>query len=156
MLPSKQNSCKIQARKGARCAHEREEGMNQAWLHPFWRVSLYSKKCPEAPSSSRCTHLPAWRLTLDAHHRLKVQSWNCFQTSARLFSKVRKSPSRSLSLLLASAFVVLVLLLARNDLSKHHYTIPVHESYTREALAILERVAHERLLRLEGCLRHFI
>jgi len=43
MLPSKQISCKIQARKGARCAHEREEGMNQAWLHPFWRVSLYSK-----------------------------------------------------------------------------------------------------------------
>merc|ERR1711972_588103 len=61
----------------------------------------------------------------------------------------------AISLLLASTSGFL-LTLARNDLAQHHYTVPVHECHTRQALAILEGVAHQWLLRCEAALGHFV
>merc|ERR1712046_239607 len=60
------------------------------------------------------------------------------------------------SLLLATSGGGLLLPLARHHLSKHHHAVAVHERHAREALAVLEGVAHKRLLRLEGALRHFV
>merc|ERR1719171_2251032 len=65
------------------------------------------------------------------------------------------SAAKSRSLLL-SAGCSLFLPLARHYLTKHNDTVAIHESNTREALAVLERVADERLLRLEGALRHLV
>merc|ERR1719204_2799654 len=58
--------------------------------------------------------------------------------------------------LLLAARSALLLALARDHLPKHHDAIAVHEGDTRQALAILECVAHERLLRLEAALRHLV
>merc|ERR1719263_1905014 len=60
------------------------------------------------------------------------------------------------SLLLAAASSGLGLLDTRDDLAEHDHAVPVHEGHTREALAVLERVAHERLLRLEAALSHLV
>merc|ERR1719498_1209139 len=60
------------------------------------------------------------------------------------------------SLLLASRLVALRLGDARDDFAKHDTAVAVHECNTREALAVLEGVAHERLLRLEGALCHLV
>merc|ERR1719171_2553898 len=65
------------------------------------------------------------------------------------------SAAKSRSLLL-SAGCSLFLPLARHYLTKHNDTVAIHESNTREALAVLERVADERLLRLEGALGHLV
>merc|ERR1719171_2641970 len=65
------------------------------------------------------------------------------------------SAAKSRSLLL-SAGCSLFLPLARHYLTKHNDTVAIHESNTREALAVLERVADKRLLRLEGALRHLV
>merc|ERR1739836_359887 len=59
------------------------------------------------------------------------------------------------SLLLASSSTLL-LALARDDLAQHHNTIAVHESDTGQALAILERVTHQWLLRCEAALGHLV
>merc|ERR1712178_630651 len=72
----------------------------------------------------------------------------------RLNSRSLKLDNRSL--LLTTTFVRLVLLFARDDLSQHDHTITVHECNTRQALAILERIAHERLLRLEVAFSHLV
>merc|ERR1712203_897741 len=58
--------------------------------------------------------------------------------------------------LLLAACRALLLALARNDLAQHHHTVAVHESDTGQALAILESVANQRLLRLETALRHLV
>ena len=42
------------------------------------------------------------------------------------------------------------------DLAQHYHTVAVHEGHPREALAILEGVAHKGLLRLEAALSHLI
>merc|ERR1719352_810857 len=60
-----------------------------------------------------------------------------------------KGPSR---LLLADGH----LLLRRDDLAKHHDAVAVEERNARQALAVLERVHDERLLRLEHALRHLV
>merc|ERR1711972_432140 len=61
------------------------------------------------------------------------------------------------SLLLATGSARrIVLALARDDLTKHHHAIAVHECNTGEALAILEGVAHKGLLWLEAALRHLV
>merc|ERR1711998_185325 len=48
------------------------------------------------------------------------------------------------------------LLLRRHDLAKHHHAVTVEERDARQALAVLERVHHERLLRHEVALRHLV
>merc|ERR1711933_603986 len=50
----------------------------------------------------------------------------------------------------------LLLTLASDDLAQHRHAIAVHERNAREALAVLECVANERLLWLEAALRHFV
>merc|ERR1711963_548808 len=63
--------------------------------------------------------------------------------------------SEAPSLLLAASRALL-LALARDHLPKHDNAVAIHEGHTGEALAILEGVAHKRLLRLEAALRHLI
>merc|ERR1712154_408764 len=60
-----------------------------------------------------------------------------------------------LSLLLATG-TSLLLALTRDDLSKHYHTVAIHEGHSRQTLAILEGVAHQRLLRLEAALSHLV
>merc|ERR1719238_705714 len=60
-----------------------------------------------------------------------------------------------LSLLLA-ACASFLFPFARNDLAQHDHTVAIHEGDTRQAFAILEGVAHEGLLRLEGALGHLV
>merc|ERR1712125_214696 len=71
-----------------------------------------------------------------AHRRLKV-ALNCL-------------------LLLATRTAGILLPLARNDLAQHNAAVAIHEGNTRETLAILEAVAHERLLWLEAALSHLV
>merc|ERR1712028_134959 len=60
------------------------------------------------------------------------------------------------SLLLGTSLIAFLLALAGHNLSKHHHTIAIHESNAREALAILEGVGNEWLLRLERALGHLV
>merc|ERR1719352_702972 len=62
---------------------------------------------------------------------------------------------RGISLLLAAGTSI-GLLLDRGDLAKHNDTVAVHERHARKTLAVLEAVAHERLLRLEAALSHIV
>merc|ERR1719408_742307 len=58
-----------------------------------------------------------------------------------------------------SSHLLLALLnleLRRHDLAEHHHAVAVQERDARQALAVLERVHHERLLRREGQLRHLV
>merc|ERR1739847_135671 len=59
-------------------------------------------------------------------------------------------------LLLATSLVTVALLDASDNLAKHDAAVAIHEGNTRETLAILEGVAHERLLRLEAHLGHLV
>merc|ERR1712107_794929 len=59
------------------------------------------------------------------------------------------------SLLLATRSTLL-LALARDDLAQHDDTVAIHEGDARQALAIFESIAHERLLWLETALRHLV
>merc|ERR1711918_326085 len=59
-------------------------------------------------------------------------------------------------LLLLAASADFLLPFARNDLAQHDHAITIHEGDTRQAFAILEGVAHEGLLRLEGALGHLV
>merc|ERR1712178_161658 len=63
--------------------------------------------------------------------------------------------SVGLSLLLA-ALVIALLALAAHHLAKHHHAVAVHESNAGKALAVLEGVADQRLLRLEAALSHLV
>merc|ERR1719352_488631 len=60
------------------------------------------------------------------------------------------------SLLLATGTATLFLALARDDFAKHHHAVAVHEGDAGEALAILEGVADQGLLRLEAALCHLV
>merc|ERR1719236_116050 len=60
------------------------------------------------------------------------------------------------SLLLASSGAGIFLPLAGDDLPQHDATVAIHEGDTGETLAILEAVAHERLLWLEAALSHLV
>merc|ERR1712129_108532 len=60
-----------------------------------------------------------------------------------------------LSLLLASGGGLL-LALARDDLAQHDDAVAVHEGDPRQALTILEGVAHQGLLWLEAALSHLV
>merc|ERR1712070_454273 len=60
------------------------------------------------------------------------------------------------SLLLATLDGCISLLLARNDLAQHDHTVAIHECDTGKAFAILEAVAHKRLLRHEAALGHLV
>merc|ERR1719322_585778 len=59
------------------------------------------------------------------------------------------------SLFLATSCGIL-LPFARNHLAKHHHAVAIHEGDAGEALAVLEGVAHQRLLGLEAALGHFV
>merc|ERR1711920_637743 len=61
-----------------------------------------------------------------------------------------------ISLLLAATARSVFLALARNDLAEHHHAVAIHESDAGEALAILEGVANQGLLRLEAALSHLV
>ena len=61
-----------------------------------------------------------------------------------------------IGLLLLATTGGLLLALARDDLAQHDNAIAVHEGNAREALAIFERVANQRLLRLKAALRHLV
>merc|ERR1711977_567589 len=70
-------------------------------------------------------------------------------------SHLRKTPqSPASSSLLALGGLDLVGLL--HDLAKHDNTVAVQERDAAQALAVLERVDNERLLRREGQLRHLV
>merc|ERR1712226_589473 len=71
-------------------------------------------------------------------------------------NRTRMSMLQTSSLLLAASGLLVVLPLARDDLAKHHHAVAIHESDARKALAILERVADQRLLRCEAALRHLV
>merc|ERR1712070_1292543 len=60
------------------------------------------------------------------------------------------------SLLLATLVGCISLLLARDDLAQHDHTVAIHECDTGQALAILEAVAHKRLLGHEAALGHLV
>merc|ERR1712139_384193 len=60
------------------------------------------------------------------------------------------------SLLLAASLFTFLLCLARDHLSKHHDAIAIHECDAGEALAVLEGVAHEWLLRCKGAFGYFV
>merc|ERR1712014_554790 len=84
-------------------------------------------------------------------------------TPKSLFRCRSHSPDKRMSIelhkqysLLLAASSSLGLLLAARHFAQHHDTVTVHESDTRKALAILEAVAHQRLLRLEAALRHLV
>merc|ERR1712205_277893 len=70
----------------------------------------------------------------------------CFMTSRSL---------RGISLLLATRTSI-GLLLDGGNLAQHDDTVAVHERDARKTLAILEAVAHKRLLRLEAALSHLV
>mmetsp|Transcript_83900 Transcript_83900/g.224920 ORF Transcript_83900/g.224920 Transcript_83900/m.224920 type:complete len:200 (+) Transcript_83900:110-709(+) len=74
----------------------------------------------------------------------------CGQTRSRQLRDI--SPG----LLLLAAGAALLLALAGDDLPKHHNTVSVHERHAGQTLAVLERVTHQRLLRLEAALRHLV
>merc|ERR1712187_73947 len=57
---------------------------------------------------------------------------------------------------LLAARATLLLALTAHDFAQHHDTIAVNESNARETLAVLESVAHQWLLRLEGAFRHLV
>merc|ERR1711939_766984 len=59
-------------------------------------------------------------------------------------------------LLLASSTAGILLPLAGDDLPQHNAAVAIHEGNTGETLAILEAVAHERLLWLEAALGHLV
>merc|ERR1712060_962224 len=59
------------------------------------------------------------------------------------------------SLLLTTCRALLLAFAAR-DLAQHHDTVAVHECDTRQALAILECIANQWLLWLEGALGHLV
>merc|ERR1712224_46996 len=59
-------------------------------------------------------------------------------------------------LLLASGTTGILLPLAGDDLSQHDASVAIHEGNTGETLAILEAVAHKRLLWLEAALGHLV
>merc|ERR1719188_2331685 len=58
--------------------------------------------------------------------------------------------------LLFAARGALLLALARDHLAQHDHAVAVHESDARQTLAILEGVAHQGLLGLEGALGHLV
>merc|ERR1712187_11483 len=72
-----------------------------------------------------------------------------------VFSQNLNFFARMPSLLLAAAGGLL-LPLTRDDLAQHHDAIPVHEGDARQALAILEGVTHQWLLRLKLALGHLV
>merc|ERR1712190_402075 len=66
-------------------------------------------------------------------------------------------PIRTLdSFLFPAALVGLILLFTRDHFSEHNPTVALHKCHARQTLAVLEGVAHQWLLRLEGALCHFI
>merc|ERR1712014_152226 len=84
-------------------------------------------------------------------------------TPKSLFRCRSHSPDKRMSIelhkqysLLLAASSSLGLLLAARHFAQHHDTVTIHESDTRKALAILEAVAHQWLLRLEAALRHLV
>merc|ERR1719410_1428949 len=58
--------------------------------------------------------------------------------------------------LLLAARGALLLALARDHLAQHDHAVAIHEGDTRQALAVLESVAHQGLLGLEGALGHLV
>merc|ERR1711935_996329 len=58
--------------------------------------------------------------------------------------------------LLATGLVTFLATLASHDLAKHDAAVAVHEGNAGKTFAILEGVAHERLLRLERHLGHLV
>merc|ERR1719188_2196283 len=66
------------------------------------------------------------------------------------------APMRRMRSLLLAASAALLLALARDNLAKHHHAVAIHERHARQALAVLEGVAHQRLLRLEAALSHLV
>merc|ERR1712061_455742 len=73
--------------------------------------------------------------------------------------EIKSSTATALSTqrsLLLAAGRGLFLALARDHLAKHHHTIAIHEGDAGKALAVLESVAHQRLLGLEAALGHLV
>merc|ERR1711979_65655 len=109
-----------------------------------WSIPAQAHKSPESrlPVQSRTEHG-------------KREAPTCrMQLTSDASSRTCASPT-GLSLLLAASSAFL-LALARDDLAQHDHTVAVHEGDTREALTILEGIAHEWLLRLEAALRHLV
>merc|ERR1739845_40908 len=63
--------------------------------------------------------------------------------------------------ILSSSFLLatcrtLFLTLTAHDLAQHHHAVAIHEGDTRETLAVLESIADQRLLGLEGAFGHLV
>merc|ERR1712061_106800 len=71
-------------------------------------------------------------------------------------SKTTHGRARSSLLLAAGTTSGVVLALTRDDLAQHHYAVAIHKGNSGEALAVLEGVADQGLLRLEAALRHLV
>merc|ERR1719464_249719 len=71
-------------------------------------------------------------------------------------SRASETATPLCSSLLLAAGSGIFLAFARNDLAQHDNSVAVHECNPRETLAILERIAHERLLWLKAALGHLI
>merc|ERR1711862_259646 len=93
-----------------------------------------------------------------AHTLCTKKDWQTARLPARLPAKHPSSSrqaSRTGSLLLATGGALL-LALARDHLAQHADSVAVHEGHAGQALAILEGVGNQRLLRLEAALGHLV
>merc|ERR1712190_340368 len=81
--------------------------------------------------------------------------WSGILCCTSCATQSESSTLRPSSLLLAPRGSVL-LALAGDNLAQHDDSVAIHEGHAREALAVLEGVAHERLLGLEAALCHLV
>merc|ERR1711972_757590 len=104
------------------------------------------------------TFLYLWRRSdqPDAVQEMTIESDCDALPRAHTTAKLPGLERKRSSLFLATCCCFLLLSLTRHDLAKHHHSVSIHEGNARQALAILECVAHERLLWLEAALRHLV
>merc|ERR1712176_1195950 len=96
-------------------------------------------------------YAPAMRTFFAGRGQTETSQLMEISVAPRVVALIRRMRS-----LLLAAGAALLLALARDDLAKHHHTIAIHERHARQALAVLEGVAHQGLLRREAALGHLV
>merc|ERR1712176_1471130 len=96
-------------------------------------------------------YAPAMRTFFAGRGQTETSQLMEISVAPRVVALIRRMRS-----LLLAAGAALLLALARDHLTKHHHAVAVHERHARQALAVLEGVAHQRLLRLEAALSHLV
>merc|ERR1712083_1282275 len=124
------------------------------WAHMYSEADMMLHRSPNKTTSAVRTLTliaPCCRwVTPCKHTRTSVSPEKSASRSNRLYNDGR------VSLLLATSATTLLPPLARDHLSEHNHTVPIHECNARQALAILEGIAHKRLLRHEAALGHLV